>query len=215
MARWRRKQRPSRLYWVLVGLLVFIGLIAILVQVAISALGPFTLPVFLAAALGAIYLWMRYRKRGRFRVKAFNELLALTPSKFELAVADLLRDLGYSHVQRIGRSGDLGADISCRDKKRRSVVVQCKRYAPGARVGSRDMQGFIGMVKVHHQADSGIFVTTSEFTKPAADLAQQHGVMLIDGPRLSQLIDKVAHGQARAPLTPPEADGVRVSSDKP
>ncbi|MBV9279080.1 MAG: restriction endonuclease, partial [Chloroflexi bacterium] len=114
----------------------------------------------------------------------------------ELAVADLLRDGGYRGVRRTGRAGDLGADIACRDRKGRTVVVQCKRHAPGIKVGSKDVQAFIGMMKVHHGADAGIFVTTSEFTRPAADLARQHGVELMDGRRLSQLVEKRGHGEA-------------------
>jgi hypothetical protein len=69
--------------------------------------------------------------------------------------------------------------------------VQCKRYAPGSRVGSKDMQAFIGMMAVHHRADSGIFVTTSGYTAPAIELGTKHGLTLIDGPRLAELIDEV------------------------
>lgn len=141
--------------------------------------------VAIVLALGAR---ARYGGVRRFSVTQFNELLALTPAEFERAVAHLLQDLGYREVRHAGGPGDLAADITCRDAKGRSVIVQCKRYAPGARVGSRDIQAFIGMLSVHHRADHGIFVTTSEFTPPAANLARQHDVELIDATRLKELV---------------------------
>ena len=54
------------------------------------------------------------------------------------------------------------------------MVVQCKRYAPDNLVGSPVIQSFIGMVKIHHKADLGIFVTTSGYTLPAMNLAKEH-----------------------------------------
>lgn len=133
-------------------------------------------------------LWLRLRARRRLRVRRFESLLALTPRGFEEEIGRLLLDLGYSHVQRVGGPGDLGADLLCRDRRRKSVVVQCKRYAPGRRVGSADIQAFIGMMTVHHQADRGLFVTTSAFTAPALELAHQHSVELFDGERLARLV---------------------------
>jgi HJR/Mrr/RecB family endonuclease len=197
MAKRIKKRRHLRRYLLLV--LVTLAALAVLaapLQRFISAVGIFAVPLLAVVAALLVYGWVLYRKRRRLRVKAFNQLLALTPSQFELAVADLLHDLGYRSVKRVGRSGDLAADISCKDKKGRSVVVQCKRHAPGIRVGSRDVQAFIGMVKVHHQVDSGIFVTTSEFTAPASELARQHDIMLIDGGRLAELVEKSAGTQS-------------------
>jgi restriction system protein len=135
------------------------------------------------------YAWWKLRRRRRLRLRRFESLLALTPSQFEAAVGDLLRDQGFRDMKHVGRAGDLAADLRCRDGKGRSVVVQCKRYAPGVRVGSADVQAFIGMVTVHHQAERGIFVTTSEFTAPAARLAREHGIELIDGRRLTRLVE--------------------------
>ncbi len=55
------------------------------------------------------------------------------------------------------------------------------------RVGSREVQTFIGMMHVHHQAERGIFVTTSTLTAPAARLAAEHKLEVIDGPALARL----------------------------
>lgn len=137
-----------------------------------------------------VYVLWRDNARDRRRIKVFhfNELLALSPSQFENAVADLLHPIGYRNMERIGRSGDLCADLKGYDLDGRSVVVQCKRYAPGNKVGTPDIQTFIGMMTVHHNADNGIFVTTSTFTQPAADLARRHRLKLIDGADLAAII---------------------------
>ena len=133
------------------------------------------------------------------------EILKLTPAQFEEGVADLLQRLGYRSVQRVGGSGDLGVDITCQDKEGRSVVVQCKQYA-GVRIGSKDIQTFIGMQRVHHEADRGIFVTTSEFTTPAQNLAERHGITLIDDKELLNLIQQAYRGQKATAAAAAAAD---------
>lgn len=144
--------------------------------------------VFIASLALLIAVHRAIVRRRRLRVRRFESLLALTPTQFEQEIGRLLRDLGYHEVRHVGRAGDLGADLLCRDRAGRHVIVQCKRYGPGRRVGSGEVQSFIGMLTVHHRADAGIFVTTSEFTGPAIALAREHHVELFDGRRLSGLI---------------------------
>jgi restriction system protein len=145
----------------------------------------------LLALLAVLGLWLRDLLTRRRRARTLEELLQLTPTQFEQEIAELLRDLGYRDVRRQGGAGDLAADIICRDQQGQLVVVQCKRYRPGARIGSPAIQHFIGMQTVHHQADHGIFVTSSEYTQAAVDLARQHGITLLDGADLSRLIQQV------------------------
>jgi restriction system protein len=162
------------------------------IVVIMEAVAVFICAVIMAAVVQFICLWQRNRGGQRLRVHSLGELLALTPTQFEGAVADLLHGMGYRDVRRVGGSGDLAADILCRDDNGRSIVVQCKRYAPGNRVGSPHIQTFIGMLSVHHQADHGIYVTTSEFSRPAQQLAQRHRISLIDGAELSRLFQRVS-----------------------
>ncbi len=156
---------------------------------------------FLAVGLVITFKWFMPRwnqgsveilegPQNQVSAQTLGELLMLTPSEFEVAVAQLLQKLGYSNVQVVGGAGDLGVDIVCWDDQSQKIVVQCKRYAPGRRVGSPDLQSFLGMMTIHHQAHSGIFVTTSTFSQPALDLAGQHPVTLIDGNQLTQLLHK-------------------------
>jgi DNA-directed RNA polymerase subunit RPC12/RpoP len=115
-------------------------------------------------------------------------MLVLTPTAFELAVCDLLSDMGFKSVRRVGGAGDLSVDVTARDEKGKSVAVQCKRYAPGNQVGSRDVQQFIGMAFTHHKVDRKLYVTTSGFTRAAAELGNKHGIELIDGDCLARLL---------------------------
>jgi restriction system protein len=152
--------------------------------------------VGLLVSLDVAVALVRHRHRRRW-LRTLQGFLGLSPTEFEQAVAGLLRRLGYRHVTAVGGAGDLGADIVCRGGAGELVVVQCKRYAPGHRVGSPDIQRFIGMAFIHHRAARAIFVTTSEYTQAARRLARDHRIQLIDGDRLVEL----AKGDPR-PNTP-------------
>jgi len=150
---------------------------------------------------------LRLFREPRIRARTIGELLVLNPSQFEEAIAQSLRDNGYQHVSRRGGPGDLGVDITCHDPNGQSVAFQCKRYAPGHLVGSREIQLFIGMVTTEHRVDRGVFITTSGFTAPAVALAKRHPwIRLIDGPELARIIgpDGAALSVAQAE---PEAYG--------
>jgi hypothetical protein len=116
-----------------------------------------------------------------------GDMLSMNPTEFEEFTGQALEALGYRDVIRIGGAGDLGADLTATDPQGRSVIVQCKRYTPGSRVGSPALQAFIGMREVHHKADRGIFVTTADYTQQAIDLANEHDVVLIDGDDLVKI----------------------------
>lgn len=138
--------------------------------------------------------WAAVTRRGgrRFATPALGDVLELTPGQFEDLVAVLFTRIGHTGVQRTGGAGDLGADIVCRDPDGRSTIVQCKRYAPGSTIGAPVVQTFIGMQAVHHRAERGVIVTTAGFTRPAIDLARQHGIMLIDGAMLLSMLEMTA-----------------------
>lgn len=123
------------------------------------------------------------------QLHSLGDLLALTAKEFEELTAKILENSGYKNVQVVGGSGDLGVDITAIDTYGNNVVVQCKRYAPGNTIGSPTIQKFIGMMYVHHKVQKGIFVTTTSFSQPAINLAQQHNVLLIDGVRLITLLE--------------------------
>ena len=151
------------------------------------------------------------------------EILKLSPAQFEEGVADLLQRLGYRSVQRVGRSGDLGVDITCQDKDDRSVAIQCKKYDPESRkISSPDIRNFFGgMQSVEYKADKGLFVTTSEFTGDAREFAKRNDITLIDGNDLIHRIQQACSGQIATPdadeavATPCREIGVIVAGPAP
>lgn len=155
-------------------------------QPLLAALAALVGLCVVGAAACALDVWARRRGVWSFRrAPTLDALRRLTPTNFELAVGDLLRTRGYHDVRHTGGAGDLAADLTCRDARGALVVVQCKRYRAGCAVTSPQMQQFIGMIYAHHHASYGIYVTTSTFTRPAAALAQQHGIRLLDGAALA------------------------------
>ncbi|MGW3917476.1 restriction endonuclease, partial [Streptomyces sp. NPDC005070] len=93
---------------------------------------------------------------------------------------------GCLDVDVVGGAGDLGADVVAMTPDGRSVVIQCKRYGDGNRVGSQDLQRFGGTCFTVHGADVAVVVTTSDFTAPALDYAEQCGIVCVDGPQLQR-----------------------------
>jgi restriction system protein len=197
MPRTKKKRRRSRNSSNrLLGCLAVVVVGVVVGGVIVHHAVVFVLSMLLIVAVAAWLGWRLLHTR-RITAQTMAELLALTPTQFEQAVAQLLGDLGYHQVKHIGGSGDLAADIVCRDAEGRSVVVQCKRYGPAHRVGSPEIQKFIGMVTVHHHADHGLFVTTSSYTQPALALGKQHGVELIDGATLVKQLQDVRRNAAK------------------
>lgn len=189
--------KPIRLFALATLALAIVALVELSVLVAVLGVAHLALArglfvvVYAVTLVSLLVTWRRYAARRRLRARTLGELLLLTPAQFEHSIANLLVDLGFKGVRRTGKAGDLGVDILCRDGQGQSVAVQCKRYAPGARVGSQDIQTFIGMIAVHHGADRGIFVTTAGYTRPAIDLANQHQIRVIDGQELARLADEI------------------------
>lgn len=116
---------------------------------------------------------------------AIHELLRLNPDEFEALVGLVIEAMGYTQVQQIGGSGDLGADLLARNFFNLRIIVQCKRFAPDNQVTSPDLQRFLGSI-VHYHALEGWFVTTSTFTQPALDFANMHSdcMRLLNGEAL-------------------------------
>ena len=129
-----------------------------------------------------------------------NQLLIriweLSPSFFERLVVDLIVAMGYggsrdSVVQKLGKSGDEGIDgIVNEDVLGLDVVyIQAKRYAADNTIGRERIQQFAGAL-VGQGASKGVFVTTSSFSKGAAEYANKvpQRIILIDGEALTRLM---------------------------
>jgi restriction system protein len=115
------------------------------------------------------------------------QLSSLTGESFEEFVAELFEMLDFE-VERVGGSGDQGADLRLRRCDGLLAVVQCKYHKQGL-VGSPELQKFLGTIH-HTRSAKGFFVTTSTFTLSAEKFAADNPIELLDGPRLVELVNQ-------------------------
>ena len=141
----------------------------------------------------------RLRRQAKRADLKIAQLATLTPEGFEEFVAELFEAMGYS-VERVGGTGDQGADLLVR-KAGLAAVVQCKYHTRGV-VGSPELQKFLGTVH-HTRSHKGFFVTTRTFSLAAEKFVAEHPIELIDGPRLIELLQ-----EALGPGAQREADPV-------
>lgn len=190
---------------------VAIGLVLGIVVLSVIASAVAAHPVVAAlVVLGIIAAgigYARYRQVSRRaaihrwaeQAQHLGDLLTVSGGEFEGITADLFRVMGYRDVQRIGGSGDLGVDLTAIDPAGVPVIIQCKRYGRGQKVGSPAVQSLMGAV-VHRGAGRGIFVTTSSFTAPAIEHARSGrvAITLIDGDTLTQMAANASAPAIRA-----------------
>lgn len=126
-----------------------------------------------------------------------KEILRCSPKFFESLVLDVLHAMDYgvdrSALTRIGGSGDGGIDgiINLDRLGLQKVYVQAKRWQNS--VGRPDVQAFYGSL-AGHRATSGVFITTSTFTKQAVEYAAtvSGSLVLVNGVELANLM--IEHG---------------------
>ncbi|HCI5949190.1 TPA: restriction endonuclease [Klebsiella quasipneumoniae subsp. quasipneumoniae] len=121
-----------------------------------------------------------------------ENLLQVSPNRFEVIVLDVLHKLGYGghrdDLQRVGGTDDGGIDgiISLDKLGLEKVYVQAKRWQ--GTVGRPELQAFYGAL-AGQKAKRGIFITTSGFTAHAVEFSRSvEGLVLIDGNRLVNLM---------------------------
>lgn len=145
-------------------------------------------------------------------VKAYNEhleelynsllssILEKHPSFFEQLIVDLLLAMGYGYDSdsgvKVGGSHDGGIDgIISEDKLGLDLIyLQAKRYKESQKIGSKDLQAFVGAMK---NVQKGVFITTSSFTREAKEFVeeqQQKNLKIIDGKLLAELMVKYEVG---------------------
>lgn len=124
-----------------------------------------------------------------------NAVLDVTPNRFEEVVLDVLGAMGYGGAfedsfQVTQYSHDEGIDGIIKEDKLglSKIYVQAKRWKPGNTVGSKDLNQFVGAI-TGKKATKGVFITTSKFTKNAAEYAKNVGnIVLVDGDTLARLM---------------------------
>ena len=114
------------------------------------------------------------------------------PAFFEKLVVDLIERMGYGRGKVTQHSNDGGIDgmVTTDELGFRPIYTQAKRYAADHKIGRQTVQAFFGALG---SVGSGVFITTSSFTKEALDAARLYPhatVVLIDGKRLTDLMIK-------------------------
>lgn len=111
---------------------------------------------------------------------------------FEIFLENLFRRLGYK-VHSTARTGDQGADLLIK-KEKKTYVIQAKFYS--SNLGNTPVQEVVGSLKFYN-ANQGVVITNTEFTKGARDLAKANNVILIDGHQLKSLVDHIFDSDIR------------------
>jgi restriction system protein len=135
----------------------------------------------------------------KIRKQIESELLtrvkACAPEFFERLVVTLLTTMGYGGSladagRAIGKSGDGGVDGVIKEDKLGLdlLYIQAKRW-DDTTVGSPEIQKFVGAL-YGKKAKKGIFITTSTFSKAAAEYAMglDSKIILIDGAQLAEFM---------------------------
>ena len=140
------------------------------------------------------------RSRTLLEAELLERVLELDPTTFERLVVRLLQAMGYGETGRVehtGKSGDGGIDgmVSQDPLGLDRVYMQAKRYARDNVIGRPAIQGFVGALH-GFQADRGVFITTSSFSKDASGYADAVNarLILIDGDRLASLMIRYGVG---------------------
>ncbi len=167
-------------------------LLLLLIVVFRSAVWPYLLGAVVVGALGCGAWWLRrtdrlVRERDRQwrqqdAIRAGHRTLAkvdkMSGTEFEDLVAKLCRRDGCTEIRRVGGAGDNGADVTGCLPDGRTMVIQCKRYAPSATIPARDLRDLLGS-KAHFGADLAVFVTTTRFSRQALAFAVKNGILAI------------------------------------
>lgn len=118
-----------------------------------------------------------------------SEMRSLTPRHFEQFIADVWQECQGWQTEVMDKGPDKGLDVIGQPPGGGSkTAVQCKRYAEGNKVNSRDIQQYAALRQQWEDVDGVTVVTTSSFTADAEELAERLDVKRLDGGDLIQLV---------------------------
>ena len=122
--------------------------------------------------------------------------LKMKPSDFELIVARLFKEKGYSIILT-QQTRDGGIDIIANKTtvtEKEKIIIQCKRYKKKITVKEvRELNGTINDYPLHYQEKitKGVFVCSSGYTSAVKkEFKNNHAIELIDYKSLSKELNK-------------------------
>ncbi|MBI5195109.1 MAG: restriction endonuclease [Nitrospirae bacterium] len=120
---------------------------------------------------------------------SIESLQALDPIEFENLIRVLFERMGFN-ATTTKASGDGGIDVVAINEQPivgGKYVIQCKRYTKGNNIGEPVIRELYGVMHAEN-ANKGILVTTSDFTKQAIAFSQDKAIELINGMYLLSLL---------------------------
>jgi restriction system protein len=109
--------------------------------------------------------------------KKVQDLQKLTPSQFEVYIAELFTALGYQ-TKVTGKSGDGGVDVEA-VKDGLVHYIQCKKFI-SSKVPVGAVRDFYGAIADRIDGGKAYFITTNIFTLEAERFAEDKPIELVD-----------------------------------
>jgi len=117
---------------------------------------------------------------------SLTDVRQLDSKGFETLVSDVWEKKGFE-TTLTSDGPDQGIDVLATSDGR-TVAIQAKRYDEDNKVGAATIRKVVGAAS-QVGADSMVVVTTSSYTSPAQEAADNLGVELVDGDNLIALMN--------------------------
>jgi HJR/Mrr/RecB family endonuclease len=130
-----------------------------------------------------------------------EQLRSMDWFQFEQMVALVYRRLGYTVTRRGGANPDGGIDLFV-ERHGQRFAVQCKQWKTW-NVGVKVMREFLGAL-TDAGIQKGIFITLCGYSGDAKQLAEKHGIEIVNEVGLAKMIESTGaqfHPEAQAILT--------------
>ena len=141
---------------------------------------------------GQIHNWFDKQKEN-LSDELLTKLRKTDPYVFEHMMIELMTRMGYkgadgeAFVTQKSNDGGIDGILNQDALGLRKIYVQVKRYAEDNTVGRQTISQFHGDLDLQG-AGSGVFITTSSFTRSAEEAGKKFNIRLIDGEALTKLM---------------------------
>lgn len=147
----------------------------------------FIFVLFVFFILIKYFLFKNISKKKITKIGTLEQLKKMNWSNYEEFIKKIFESRGYS-VQRVGGNGaDGGIDLIVK-KRKKTFMVQCKRYT--GNVGVKVIREMFG-VCIHHGFNGVYIYTSSDFTKEAYNFAKGKNIYLINGEKTLKEIKNI------------------------
>lgn len=156
-------------------------------------------------------------KNQKVKKQLLEALLAMHPSKFEVLVGEVLRNLGFENIQITGKTGDGGIDLTgeliVAGVIKNNISVQVKRWRNN--IQRANISELRGSLRPHQ---TGLFITTSGFSRQSVEEAEdpyKAPISLIGGNDFVDLLCEFGIGVSLEKVTILDIDEDEMKFDLP